>query len=143
MFLAVGLAKRRMHMSMASVYSADHMYDRAAPHLYGMQAVGALVTQNGTIQSLPMHTGVYLEWQAGEYEKLRDEGELRLASRLVTSYHDSLRIESEQLSIREQEWVEQETALMEEVTRLRFEQWEEEGTTSSSDCDDYDHDDEF
>jgi len=143
MFFAVGLGKRRLHMSMTSVYSAEHMYDRAAPHLYGMQAVGAFVTRTGNMQTLQVQTGVYLEWSAGNFEKIGDESELRLASRLVTGYHDSLRTESERLSIWESEWSQQETELIDEATRQRFEQWEEEGTTSSSDCDDWDYADDM
>jgi hypothetical protein len=127
MFLAVGHQKRRLHMSMQQVYSPDHMFDRAAPHLHGSTAALAVASQrDGVVRAISIHTGVYLEWDAGHYEKLEDESQLRLAARIVVAYHDNLRTESEQLSIREAEWSQQETDLLEEACRARMEQWDNE-----------------
>lgn len=122
MFLAVGNQKRRLHMSMQQVYTPDHLFDRASPHLYGSTAALAVASQrDGVVRAISIHTGVYLEWDAGRYEKLEDESQLRLACRIVVAYHDSLRTESEMLSIREAEWSQQETALLEEACRVRME----------------------
>jgi hypothetical protein len=138
MFLAVGANKRRLHMAMSTVYTDDRMFDRAVPHLHGMQAAASYVGHDGNIQTIALQTGVYLEWSAGKYERIYDESQLRFASRLVTAYHDDLRTESEQLDIQQNMWAQQEDELLEEVVRLRFEQWEEEGDTESDEaCDDW------
>jgi hypothetical protein len=137
MFLVVGPNKRRLHMSMQQVYSDDHMYDRAAPHLFGKQAALAVVQRDGNVRAVSIPSGVFIEWSAGWYVKVEDEAQLRLASRLVVAYHDNLRTESEMLSITENEWSQRETDLLEEAVCAHMEAQDLEDS-ESEEVEDYD-----
>ena len=120
MFICVGAARRRLHMSMTSVYSEDHMYERAAPFLFAEQVTHVIQALDGTLQQVRLGSGVFLEFSAACFARVGCETELRFACRAVTLFHDHLRTESEQLSIDENEWSQQETELLEEVVAYRL-----------------------
>jgi hypothetical protein len=124
-------------MSMQQVYSDDHMFDRSVPYLFGRQAALAVVRRDGTTRAIAVPTGVSLEWSAGFYVKIDDEAQLRLACRLVVAYHDNLRTESEMLSIKEDEWLQQDTELLEEAISAHMKAQDLEESSSDND-EDYD-----
>jgi hypothetical protein len=120
MFICVGETKRRLHMSMTSVYSEEHMYDRAVPFLFAEHVTHVIHTLDGTIQQVRLGPGVFLEFAPACFTRVESEAELRFACRAVTLFHDHLRSESEQLSIDENEWSQHETELLEEIVAYRM-----------------------
>ena len=120
MFICVGSNRRRLHMSISAVYSEDHMYERAIPYLFAEHVTHEIHALNGTIQQVRLGSGFFLEFAPACFTRVQCETELRFASRLVTLFHDSLRSESEQLSIEENEWFQQDTALLEEAVAYRM-----------------------
>jgi hypothetical protein len=120
MFLCVGVSRRRMHMSMGTVYSEDHMFDRVIPYLFAEHVTHIIHALDGSDQQVRMGSGVFLEFTPACYTRIQCETELHFACRMVTLYHDQLRSESEQLAIDENEWIQQETELLEEVVAYRM-----------------------
>jgi hypothetical protein len=120
MFICIGHNRKRLAMSMQSVYIDTEMYDRALPHLNG--TAYSLLHRNGTVSPVNIMPGVSLEFGPGLFTTIHDEAELRLASRLVVGYHDSLRTESEQFEVREHLRDIEETALMEEACMLHMQE---------------------
>jgi hypothetical protein len=120
MFLCIGHNKKRLTMSMQSVYVDDEMYDRAIPHLKG--TTYSLLHRDGKVSPVSIMPGISLEFGPGLFTRITDEAELRLASRLVVLYHDSLRTESEQFEVDEHLRDIEETALMEEACALRMQE---------------------
>jgi hypothetical protein len=107
-------------MSMTSVYSYEHMYQRAIPFLFAEQVTHIIHTLDGTEQQVRIGSGVFLEFAPGCFTRVECETDLLFACRTVTSFHDNLRSESEQLSILENEWSQQETELLEEAVAYRM-----------------------
>jgi hypothetical protein len=113
MFLCFGPNKKRLQMSMQALYSPDEMFDKAHPHLTG--SVCHLINRNGNTTPVNIVPGVTLEFGPGLFTRVGNEEELKLASRMVVLYHDSLRSESELVDIEEHERALYETNLMEEA----------------------------
>jgi hypothetical protein len=107
-------------MSMASVYNEQQMFDRAIPFLLSEHVTHVIHTMDGSERQVRLGSGVFLEFAPGCYTRVQCETELHFAARLATLYHDQLRSESEQLSIDENEWMQQETDLLEEVVAYRM-----------------------
>jgi hypothetical protein len=129
MFICVGHNKKRLSMSMQSVYVDDEMYDKALPHLNGTSY--SLMHRDGTVSPVSIMPGVSLEFAPGLFTRINNEDELRLASRLVVLYHDSLRTESEQFEVNEHLRDMEETALMEEACLLRMQDMHDEDDADS------------
>lgn len=120
MFICVGHSKKRLPMSMQSVYVDTEMYDRASPHLAG--STYSLIQRNGVVTPVKIMPGVSLEFGPGLFTTIENESELRLASRMVVRYHDSLRTESEQFEVNEHLRDIEETAIMEEACIAHMQQ---------------------
>jgi hypothetical protein len=113
MFLCFGSQKKRLHMSMQALYSPEEMFEKAQPHMVG--SVCHLINHQGTTTSVKIVPGVTLEFGPGLFTPIDNEGELKIASRMVVLYHDSLRSESELVDIEEHERSLYETSLLEEA----------------------------
>jgi hypothetical protein len=118
MFICVGHVNKRLRMSMQSLYSPEEMFDRASSHLTGKTC--NLINCHGVVTPVAIVPGVSLEFGPGLFTRIQNEDELRLASRIVTTYHDSLRTESEQLDIEDHERALYETWLLEEACTARM-----------------------
>jgi hypothetical protein len=116
MFLCVGPAHKRMKMSMQSVYSDSEMFEKASPHMKG-EATN-IINHHGVLTPVFHVAGVSIEFGPGLFVRVENDTELWFASRLVVSYHDSLRTESERLDIEENQNSIYETAHMEEAILL-------------------------
>ena len=138
MFICVGPQRRRLHMSMSTVYSEDHMYEQAIQFLSVEHVTHVIHATNGTKQQVCSNLGVFLEFAPACFTRVQCETELRFVSRLVTLFHDQLRTESEQLSINENEWFQQDTALLEEAVAYHM----LEPDSGESETDSYNGDDE-
>ena len=100
-------------MSMQALYSPEEMFDKAHPHMTG--SVCHLINRNGNTTAVSIVPGVTLEFGPGLFMRVDNAEELKLASRMVVSYHDSLRSESELVDIEEHERALYETQLLEEA----------------------------
>lgn len=118
-----------MPMSMQSVYSDTEMYDKASPHMSG--EVTSIINHHGVLTPVINVPGISLEFGPGLFVRVENDTELWFASRLVVSYHDSLRTESERVDIEENQNSMYETTHMEEAILL--EQTSESGFGSDTD----------
>jgi hypothetical protein len=132
MFLCFGGGHVRLQMSMQAVYSQLEMFEKASPHLKG--GVSNLINRHGVLTPVTIVAGVALEFGPGLFTRIENADELWFASRLVVSYHDSLRAEAELVDIEENERSMYETSLLEEA--LLYAQTCEEGVGSDTEiCD--------
>jgi hypothetical protein len=102
---------------MSSIFTPDEMFDRAMPHLNG--TTYTVIHRNGVVKPVNVVSGIMLEFGPGLFTRIHDTAELKLASRLTVGYHDSLRTESEQLSIEAAQHDLADTALLEEACEAR------------------------
>ena len=82
-------------MSMGSVYSDQHMSDRAMPFLFSEHVTHIIRTLDGSECEVRLAPEVYLEYSPVCYTRINCETELNFAARVVTLYHDQLLSESE------------------------------------------------
>jgi hypothetical protein len=104
-------------MYMSSIFTPDEMFDRAIPHLNG--TTYTVIHRNGIVKPVNIVSGVMLEFGPGLFTRINDENELKFASILAVGYHDSLRTESEQLSIEAAAHDMEDTVLLEEACDVR------------------------
>ena len=107
-------------MSMGSVYSEQHMSDRAMPFLFAEHVTHIIHTLDGSECEVRLGPGVYFEYSLVCCTRINCETELNLVARVETLYHDQLRSKSEQLPMDENEWVQQENDLLEDVVACRM-----------------------
>jgi hypothetical protein len=100
-------------MSMQVVYSDLEMFDKASPHMKG--GICNVINHHGVLTPVTIVAGVTLEFGPGLYTRIETEDQLWFASKLVVSYHDSLRTESENFDIMENQQSMYETSLLEEA----------------------------
>ena len=98
---------------MSSIFTPEEVYDKAVPYLDG--TTYTVIHRNGKVKPVNIVSGIMLEFGPGLFTRIHDTTELKLASRLVVGYHDSLRTESEQLSIEAAQHDLADTAMLEEA----------------------------
>jgi len=113
MFICVGPSRKRLPMYMSSIFTPDELFEKALPHLNS--TTYTVIHRNGVVKPVNLVSGVMLEFGPGLFTRIEDTAELKLATRMSVGYHDSLRTESEQLSIEAAQYDLADTALLEEA----------------------------